>query len=350
MRKVYIILILILLGGLFFAYAGSKKDQSVTSKVTALELGVSIVREGKEKIVLDTNNASLGDVVKTNETGIALVEGNHSTYLEPLSSLVIKENSSSGNIFALESGKLWARTRKVLEKGEFYEIETNNARAAVRGTSFGVLLSGGSTIIFVTEGEVEVVKKDSEGNILSNTSIILKSGEKAVVTDDGITKGPIGSEDTDIWFLKHNPEWKTKQEEVKKVEVPKIVPTSSEVKDVSSVEPKVVPQEQPPKFEEPISLLSLQSVVPEEVPFTQNSFLITLNGKGFLKARAVVVGKVSIPQFAILSDSKIQFDITQNDIPPGLYDVSVVNISNVITIKSQSLRILDQPVDTGKLR
>lgn len=336
-----------------YSFLKTDSDQVFVQKVNPLQSGVFISSEGEERIASETQDVHTGDVIKTDTTGTALIEGGHATYIEPSTTLHIKELRSEGSIFGLELGGLWARTQKVLEQGEFYEIETHNARAAVRGTSFGVLLGGTSqSMFFVTEGSISLWQKNPEtGEIIIESEVVVNAGEKAEVGEKGIIKSALTQKDDSGWFRKYNPDWKF--EEVKK-EVPKVsTPVSTKIVEEKPITPvSVEPGVIAPAPIEPVvitSSLILTSVVPAEVPFTQTSFVVTLNGVGFLKTKALIIGKQTISNFTIVSDSKIQFDIIKNNIPPGAYDVSVLDISNTVSTRSRALTILDRAssVDSG---
>jgi len=189
---------------IFFLVTGGDTKQ-IAQSLTPLESGVFIQSQSEKKIVTEKLVVSSGDTVTTDATGSALIEGGHSTYLDPLSSLVVREISGSTSILTLESGKLWARTQKVFEKGEFYEIETKNTRAVVRGTSFGVLLTDTQTTVLVTEGGVSVWQKDEKtAEIIPESEILIEAGEKAVITSAGIIKSNITQSDNSEWFLKYS--------------------------------------------------------------------------------------------------------------------------------------------------
>ncbi|MFM2357814.1 MAG: FecR protein [Candidatus Parcubacteria bacterium] len=320
-----------------FISTSFKEKEVVLQQVNPLQSGVFVISEEKESVISKVEPISSGDVVKTDKTGTALIEGGHTTYVDPSSSLLIKEVSKEGSIFVLEGGKLWARTQKLLEKGEFYEIETGNVRAAVRGTSFGVSFLYNVTLLMVTEGEVVVWQKDEKTNdIILDTEIIVAAGEKVVVASGRAVKSKITKNEATDWFLKNNPDF------IFEDQVSTSTPQKLTVKQVPQVEKPVVAPVTVAPTSAPVSTLSLISVLPTEVPFTQNSFLVTLTGRGFLKAQAVVVGKQTVPKFSVVSDSKIQFDITQVNIPPGIYDISVIDISNTVSTSAKAIKVLDR--------
>jgi hypothetical protein len=95
---------------------------------------------GTSSEVLGSIDATATDRLKTSHDGRALIEGTHTAVVDSdteivLASLNIEEKRTG---MVLELGKIWSRAEKLFDKGEFYEIETKNAHAVVRGTSFGV--------------------------------------------------------------------------------------------------------------------------------------------------------------------------------------------------------------------
>lgn len=83
----------------------------------------------------------------------------------------------------LWAGRVWARVSSTFGTDETnFEVKTSNAVAGVRGTSFAVLLDGGSgeTKVTVFEGAVEVGPPDG-----GESFGIIKPGERSTVNSDG---------------------------------------------------------------------------------------------------------------------------------------------------------------------
>jgi hypothetical protein len=130
----------------------------VTSKggTTALKVG-SVVAEG--------------DTVETREDSkleLSMPDGSK-LRLAPKTKVVLSEgtfNEGKGrNVKAsVWVGRLWAKVAKSIGGGDSFEVETRNAVAGVRGTSFAVQASADlSAVVRVYAGTVGVRKADADG-------------------------------------------------------------------------------------------------------------------------------------------------------------------------------------------
>lgn len=143
-----------------------------------------------KKEIIDPVQAFEGDEVETLEFGRALIQLQNGTLtaIDYSTKLVIKTHTDDGHTSVkLESGKVWSTVKKVFGQGEYYEIETQNAVAVVRGTSFGVSFDGTNTILEVTEGAVLLVPVDPEtGERLYDKAVLVPAGKKAIIGKDGV--------------------------------------------------------------------------------------------------------------------------------------------------------------------
>ena len=107
----------------------------------------------------------------------------------------------------LNSGKSWSKVQKVFKDNESYEIETQNAVAIVRGTSFGVYIKNGTTYLVVSEGSVFFVPVDKNTRErFLNRGVIVTASKKAYIDKNGnVVLGPITEMDTkDSWYIYNN--------------------------------------------------------------------------------------------------------------------------------------------------
>lgn len=207
---------------LFFSY---QKERRVSITKTETETTESqnaspvIVSSIKTLVYLHTSGAKTevnepvlgyeGDKVETNSTGRALLQMENGTLtsVDYSTKIDIKTHSDDEHSsFFLTLGKVWSTVEKVFGKGEYYEIETQNAVAVVRGTSFGVSFDGEFTTLEVTKGEVLFVPVDKNGKRLYENAVLVKAGEKAVVGNDGVIKvSPLSERDkAGEWFIFNN--------------------------------------------------------------------------------------------------------------------------------------------------
>ncbi len=314
---------------------------ALTSKVTLTHANQKI------STIKDLENVTEGDIVTTDSNGTALVEGEHKTYLDRDSTLTIKHMANGQGSFLLGVGRVWSRVEKLLEQGEYFEIETGNARAAVRGTSFGVSGTATTTKLLVAEGEVALALKSASGAVLSYTEEIVPAGKKAIVTGGDFEITDITKEDMDAWFMENNPGW------VKPASTPHVKSEASfEVK--AETKPHVqnfaIPREQKPESipqtvevkSVPSSiLLAIDRVTPSEV--TQGSVIVTISGKGFTKIRSLIFGKITASDYRIVSDSKIEFNVEKVGLTPGTYDIAMIDLSNAYVLKEQAFKVLPAP-------
>ena len=68
--------------------------------------------------------------------------------------------------------------------------------------------------------------------------------------------------------------------------------------------------------------------------------MVTVKGQGFLKIKGLIVGKVTLSDFKIVNDTNIQFDVVTAGLSPGVYDVSVINLENAVSVKSKALTVV----------
>src|SRR3989344_2988165 len=96
-----------------------------------------------QEVLQDNIQVPQGTYVKTSATGRAVIESsnNTTTVLDKNSECTIVSSVENKNTFYLALGGLWAQVQKVFGKGEYYQVQTANAVATVRGTSFGVLFT-----------------------------------------------------------------------------------------------------------------------------------------------------------------------------------------------------------------
>lgn len=183
---------LVLLFGLIYGFFFHSKAPEVkeieqtpsTVQVTPIHSDVS-VKEGTAGFVVIPGQQAVqtGSTIKTSDTGRALIESSstHITRVDYSSEVTIAEEENQTQI-SLVSGALWSRLANVFDSGESYEVQTPNAIAAVRGTSFGVWYQKNTTILLVIEGSVLFTPIGAE-----DKAVLVKAGYKAT----RVATGPI---------------------------------------------------------------------------------------------------------------------------------------------------------------
>jgi len=153
--------IIIILGILFFVSLTSGK---IIGALLYVDEGVVQVDSGSGwKTAIDGMELSVNDKVQTLEgkATIALYEG-EIIRLEPNTQISIKELSQKKITIGQEVGSTWSRLTKLGGVAE-YSIETPTTVATVRGTGFGMIISGAKNDLLVGEGTVTFGAKGEAG-------------------------------------------------------------------------------------------------------------------------------------------------------------------------------------------
>jgi len=165
-----------------------EENLPATSLLTVINNNVQ-VKENANAELKDVEGQSMevgeGAYIKTSLTGRAVVESEDktTTVIDKNSEFTILESGEGSSRFLLSVGSLWARVSQVFGQGEGYQIETANAVATVRGTSFGVKYKDNLTVVMVAEGIVALISIDPITKKPIGNEIIIKAGEKGSVAD-----------------------------------------------------------------------------------------------------------------------------------------------------------------------
>jgi len=128
-----------------------------TATVTTLHSAVALTTPTGTYDIPSSTTTPTNVTLTTSATGRAVIEMGTSKSVVDYSSTVtlvpVTTHTTSSRIF-VAAGAVWSRVQKVFAQGEFHEIETRNAVAAVRGTSFSVRYSGETTTLVVAAGTV----------------------------------------------------------------------------------------------------------------------------------------------------------------------------------------------------
>jgi hypothetical protein len=193
----YLIGLVVLAGAIIGVMTLSSKDQvaiqgesSSPSPSGSLEQGlllsvqstVELKRAGQTsyQVVDRSTSISQGDAVRTNTTGRARIKWPNGTItvVEEDSEIVITTLQDGGNKSSIQLvlGDVWAKVNRVLGTGEYYEIESDDAVAAVRGTVFRMRHRNKETSVQGIERTVRLMRKDAQGKRQEAGAVDLPEG------------------------------------------------------------------------------------------------------------------------------------------------------------------------------
>jgi len=156
-----ILALIVIIGVVFFASLTSGK---VIGAMLYVDSGVVEVDSGKGWVAAqDGMELSVNDKIRTLEgkATIVIFEG-EMTRLEPNTEVSIKELSLESTTISQNSGSTWNRLTKLGGVAE-YNVETPTTVATVRGTGFGLKITGNQNDLLVGEGTVNFGAKGEVG-------------------------------------------------------------------------------------------------------------------------------------------------------------------------------------------
>jgi hypothetical protein len=362
--------------------------QSASAVVTPLSADVSIREENKSnfRVIGEATSTVPGTSVRTSSQGRAIIESSfsHPTALDYSSEIVIKDSNSADKktTLQLNTGSMWARAKKLVEKGEFYEIKTGNAVAVVRGTSFGLTYKDNKSTLIVKEGEVSFYNKDkTTGEPIEGTEVVVEAGNKAVIDGDKkAVESPIAPEDVNSdWYVFNN----TAEQD-----------TTYDAGGTHHTAPTPTPNKNPGTTTgtnngttgsgtgqgtgntnatgggntsgagtvvgggasgggdvAPVKVSSfvvtVSSVSPKTINAGDTNTWVVLRGSGFKNVVDIAGGELLMKDLTIVSDNILQFHIDP-ELSPNLYDLDLIlsdetlfTVSSALTVQS-SLRSVGQ--------
>lgn len=189
-----------LIAGVFVVFSGGGTPSSPgatpppTAIVVVVASDVSVRQPGTSDFVTITKEAEVrvDSEIKTSLTGTAKIfyPNGTVTNVEHDTHVKVQKLDASGGQSRLQliTGSVWAKIRNVLGKGEFYEIQTENVVANVRGTVFGVQFRNGATRVIGVQHSVRVDGWDAAaGQPVVRVGTQIDPREKLVV------QGPVTS-------------------------------------------------------------------------------------------------------------------------------------------------------------
>lgn len=330
---------IVLLGVIAWEYT-TRPDEAPAApdnvSVTTLHSDV-FIKEGAGEFqpVEGTATTTGGSTIRTSDTGRALIESAaaHRTLIDYSSEIVLNESADTHTHVGLLSGAVWSRLAKVFDSGEYYEIKTGNAVAAVRGTSFGMWYSSGVTTLIVLEGTVAFSAIDpATGLAIPGTEVLVTAGQKALRDADGkIVVTSLTKEDYGLpWVLFNDSD-----------ESPGAAPAvpAAGTPDPQLGSPVDVPlpdgQTPVPAAPPPVAGPELSVVSPSKIDEGSDE-RITIRGSELLGVTVVEVGSKKV-DFEVLRDTVITF--YADDIRAGTYSVTVTGAGGKSDTLSRALTV-----------
>ncbi|MEK7151276.1 MAG: FecR family protein [Patescibacteria group bacterium] len=277
-----------------------------------------------------------GDQIKTDQGGRAsiLYPNGHIVDLGVSSALVLKNLEKDGNqsVLNLITGSVRSKLQNVLNKGDFYKVETENMVASVRGTDFLVTFFNGISTILVYENEVEVQAIDPKtGQSIEGGFIILSANEKTIIDSANLP-----SKERPI--IKTNINASSPTSSVRKTAMPSALvtprptptPTPPATLFISKPSPTLTPTPKP----KPI----ITSIVPSKLQRPksgQAEFII--NGQNLKSVKTVLINQFELQFFAV--DDFTIFATVGPNVESNIYDVSVSNAAGETSTLNRAIEI-----------
>jgi hypothetical protein len=165
---------------------GANAKASTTITPLAPDVFIQIATSSEEVIKKSVTTSSAAHI-RTGKIGRALITAPEKRMtLDSSSEITIsKEENKKVSEIGLTAGSIWSRVEKIVEKGDYYQVKTQNAVASVRGTEFSVSFSAGTTTLLVTESVVAFTPLDSSGLPNESKTVLVSAGHKAARSGSG---------------------------------------------------------------------------------------------------------------------------------------------------------------------
>ena len=319
--------------------------------------------DAKAQTVHGEVSISAGDQVTTLATGRARLSWPNGTIttLESDSQVTIKDLSDDGAKSRIELifGDIWSKVTKVLGGGQYYEVQTQDTVAAVRGTIFRTTYRNKRSRIQGIEHIVRVALRKSDGTADESTATDV--GEQMEVEQDASTPTPRGRLESrrlnQIELREKIYEYITRERDLRDGDIlhststpkPTLSPSVTPLPSVS-VTPRLTsiptpsqtptPSATPVATPTPSTSVMLDHVFPDIINFGDT---FSVEGSNFLSGRSISqIASVTVggkpASFSVVGATSLF--VTPGQLSAGTYDVGVVSVDgtaltlkNAITIK-----------------
>ncbi len=227
-----VILAVVVIGGLVVLNTQEETAPAPAAKATIaiVQSQVSVKAPGSSAFTVLTGDADIvaGTEVKTSSTGRArIVYPNGTiTVLDGDSHIRVETLDESGDQSRIElvSGSIWSKIKNILGADEYYEVQTENVVASVRGTIFSTEFRNRVSKVYGIESKVKVEARDPvKKQVIEGTGVEVVSGEKVSVSSDQLpapqktlTKQSFADDDFRRPTVKKHIEEELEEEDVKK--------------------------------------------------------------------------------------------------------------------------------------
>lgn len=322
----FLVLLGLLYGFLFHSKPEEVKEIEKTPstvQVTPIHSDVS-VQQGTADFATITGQQRVesGSKVKTSGTGRALIEStsSHITRLDYDSEITISEEQKQTSV-ALASGALWSRLANIFDSGESYEVQTPNAIAAVRGTSFGVWYQKNTTILIVIEGSVLFTPVGAE-----DKAVLVTAGYKATRVGTGpVVVEPLTKADRLLPWVVFN--------------VDAVTPPPSTGSPVQSPASPVTTTPTPTPVPVPVpvqDLVRLSGVSPTTVEEGSGAS-VTLSGRNLDQVLSVSIDGTSV-SFSVVASTALAVTVPTS-LAVGRHTISIAGPNNRVVTLSNALTV-----------
>lgn len=152
--------------------------------------GAATVQRGSQTATArDNAELNTGDRVKVTSGAVAIMYPNTGeTRLDAGADVTIVADPVSKGLIAelrLTAGRAWTRIERLLGADEQFSVAANGVVATVRGTAFGVAVSGDGADVQVADHTVEVVKEIADA---APKSVAVAAGEGVTVNATQLTQ------------------------------------------------------------------------------------------------------------------------------------------------------------------
>lgn len=209
----------------------------LSGKVFEFDINGKLIRELKTGDTIEeekTIDASTGALANIYFGDGSILNINSETKIQIQKNEFEKTNGKLLVKIGLTLGRAWSQIKSLATTDSEWQIETPNAVATVRGTSFGVEFAKGKSTIVVFENKVEVAAKDPiSREIIESSKTTVSEKEFVIVDEEDLAKikaekrtlkiEKVGNEILNrVWIKKATKQEKSietiKTEEIKKIE------------------------------------------------------------------------------------------------------------------------------------
>jgi len=346
----------------------SPSASAYTYSLIVISDSVSVVHANAttSQNIQGSTTVTQGDTITTLATGRARLRWTDDTIttLEPNTTITIEQLTGDGtqSRLTLIVGDMWAKVGRILGVGQYYEVQTQETVAAVRGTIFRVSYHNRRTRVQGIENTVRVFVRDGKGNTDESTGIDV--GESSIAELDASTTATVKDRrlesrrltatelrDPILEQIKREKNLDDNQilEQQSPTPLSTTTPTRTPTPTSIKVSPSLLPSPLPTKLVTPTPT-PIETPIPTPTPlppvqidhafpsvispgdtFSLEGFNYT-SGRNTSRISSISVGGQSA-KYSIVGSTSIF--VTPSGLTSGVYDISVVTTDGVtLTLKS----------------